>query len=1614
MRTPSAPNRFEVLGRLGTGGSAEVLLARDRQDGRLVALKVPRPGAESPPDLAAEFARVSSLAHPGIAAALDYLPPEEPGGPCLVLEAAPGVPSTEAAREAAPRRILSWAAGVAEVLDFLHGSGLLHGDLKPENVFIGPDELPRLLDFGLARPPGERGGGTAATAAPEVLRGEPADERSDLWSLGATVVSWLYGRPPAGETVAARLAALDRRPALPAPPAGLGFVRELLRALLAPRPADRIPSARAFLRRLEAEGIRPHPRLVDPAARARSLPLAGREELLERLARLLLEEDAGEGRFVALAGPAGAGHARVVAELVRRARLAGRRVVVHQRGAGRLAATLAAASGTRVLGASPAALLATLARRAPGLLVVVEAADELPEAERKELATFPGRLGDRPVRVLAAFRGGDPPPDWEREELPPLGVEEVGLLVGHLLPGAACPRPFLERLARWSGGRPAPVVDLLLDAVREGKIRRAGEGWEMTDLAASPLPPPPGERFPARSAPLPTTPAGRFLAALAVLGLPSSPLEVARTADLPAADAGRIVRELRRDGLLDRLADGRVFLPPGVHPAVPDEALPVLHARALAAVRRSSRGGSSREEIPEAARLARHALGAGRTIAGARLAALAVDRALREDEPELGAAMLAHLPDAPGELPNLARAILDRVRGDLALARGEAGRAVELLAAAAGRFEREGRRVAAALARAREGRARAARGDLAAALELFRGLPREGLPPGARAAILLEEGVVLAVAGRADEAAARFRRAARTVPPGHPLRARADVSLGRALVLAGRAEEGLPALRQAEEEARTTPVLLRPLLLARLQGELAVGRPLRVLAEVPRALALLEERADADGLALLHTLAGEAHRALGEWEAALHSFREAAAWRRVQGNPAWTAAALGRLAAVEIHLGLLDPARRRIEEALRLLGERAAPAHRAPLHAQLSRLLALSGDAEEAVRSGLAALALARHETPDREADARAALARALASAGRLAEAAAAARRVLDLLRAAGGLDRDALAAEMLALRARHLATLAPREALALARRALGLADRAAAPDAAREALLVMAEAHAGLEDPGAAERARDTARARLVVEAGRLAPDLAEAFLSRPDRATDGIGVSSAGQRLAALYEIVAELNGGREPREVVEVLLDRALELLGAERGAVLLARPGGELEVVLSRHVEPETERDAIALSRTILDRARGGEAILAADPASDPRFAGAHSVRMFAIRAVLCVPLRTRTGMVGAVYVDSRAPGRRFTGEDLRFLEALAHHAALALENVRERLRLAEENERLRAQLDRRDRLGPLVGASPAMQEVYRKIEEMAPTGFPVLVLGESGTGKELVARALHRHGPSPEGPFVAVNCAALPASILESTLFGHEKGAFTGADRARPGLVERAHGGTLFLDEIGELPLEIQAKFLRVLETREVQRLGAAAPRPVDFRLVAATNRDLAEEVGKGRFREDLYYRLDVLRITLPPLRERIEDLPLLVEHLLEKLEETFGPLRVHPEVLARLASWRWPGNVRELENVLRRLALRARQGEIGPDALAGDPEMAERFGMTAAPGPTRLEEAEREAIRRALELTRGHRERAARLLGIGRATLFRKIRRYGLGDVGRLDVRPPGKPDATP
>ena len=339
----------------------------------------------------------------------------------------------------------------------------------------------------------------------------------------------------------------------------------------------------------------------------------------------------------------------------------------------------------------------------------------------------------------------------------------------------------------------------------------------------------------------------------------------------------------------------------------------------------------------------------------------------------------------------------------------------------------------------------------------------------------------------------------------------------------------------------------------------------------------------------------------------------------------------------------------------------------------------------------------------------------------------------------------------------------------------------------------------------------------------------------------------------------------------------------------------------------------------------------------------------------------------------------------------------------VEKVRLRRRneeLLRENVDLRRQFDKRYGFEGILGHSPQMSRVFEILAQVSPTNATVLILGESGTGKELVARAIHTNSPRADQRFVAVNCAALSEGLIESELFGHVKGAFTGAVTAKEGRIAYADKGTLFLDEVGDMPLATQAKLLRVLETREVTQVGGNQSRRVDVRLVAATNRDLRAMVAEGRFREDLLFRLQVVTLDLPPLRERTGDIPLLVDHFMGELAAQHGRSvkGITPEARALLARYGWPGNVRELRNAIENMVLLARGELLTVDDV---PETVRGGGGPAATGSfdlagRSLAEVERELIRRNLELMEGNRAKTAQVLGVGERTLYRKIKEYGL------------------
>jgi DNA-binding NtrC family response regulator len=329
-------------------------------------------------------------------------------------------------------------------------------------------------------------------------------------------------------------------------------------------------------------------------------------------------------------------------------------------------------------------------------------------------------------------------------------------------------------------------------------------------------------------------------------------------------------------------------------------------------------------------------------------------------------------------------------------------------------------------------------------------------------------------------------------------------------------------------------------------------------------------------------------------------------------------------------------------------------------------------------------------------------------------------------------------------------------------------------------------------------------------------------------------------------------------------------------------------------------------------------------------------------------------------------------------------------------------MQKEIEHLREEVGHKSALEAITASSRVMEEVIRKIRLVAPTRMNVLILGESGTGKELVARAIHALSPRVNRPFFPLNCAAITETLLESELFGHEKGAFTGAVASRPGKMEIAEGGTLFLDEVGDLSLPLQAKLLRAIEQKEVIRVGGSQVIRVDVRILAATNRDLKKRVSEKNFREDLFYRLNVFNITVPPLRERREDIPKIADQILREVsrETEMSAKRLSPGVLKAILAYHWPGNVRELRNVLEAASLVARgetiePGDIPEEIVPGalPPTSSEPIPL---PPPRPLEEVERDAIRSALRRTEGNKTRAAKLLGIGLRTLHRKVKEYGI------------------
>jgi len=482
----------------------------------------------------------------------------------------------------------------------------------------------------------------------------------------------------------------------------------------------------------------------------------------------------------------------------------------------------------------------------------------------------------------------------------------------------------------------------------------------------------------------------------------------------------------------------------------------------------------------------------------------------------------------------------------------------------------------------------------------------------------------------------------------------------------------------------------------------------------------------------------------------------------------------------------------------------------------------------------------------------------------------------------------------------------------------------------------------------------------------------------------------------LSALMKVSTVINSIRGLDNLLERLLELLFEVVPAQRGAILLTNEGSFETSRVFALDRARGKDQPVKVSRTIVQQVlRDGVALLAGNATEEKQLAS-ESLISARSHSVMCVPLIMFDRKLGVLYLDTTLPRDKFNREHLQLVTAIASIAAVAIENARQFEWLETENERLLADVNIEHNM---IGDGAAMQRIYHFISKVAPTDATVLISGQSGTGKELAARAIHRNSKRVQKPFMAVNCAALNDSLLESELFGHEKGAFTGAFAQKKGRLETADGGTMFLDEIGELTPQLQVKLLRVLQERQFERVGGIATIKVDLRLIAATNKNLEEAIESGQFRQDLYYRLNVVSLEMPALRDRREDIMLLANYFADK----YGAMcnrklkGFSPEARTCLTAYDWPGNVRELENTIERAIVLGTTEWILPEDL---PEALLETRVTGEGSLTTYHQAvvqnKQHLILRAIEEAKHNHVEAARLLGIHPNYLQRLIRNLNL------------------
>ncbi len=1575
-------NRYLVKAALGAGGFATALRVRDLVCGADVALKIV--GAPQDSDtvstdalLRQEFLALRGASHPRLARVHDFGYCRDERGKARAFYTSTLVHGVSLARFAEGRTWSDLVLPVGDVLSALaslHRRGVLHGDVHTGNVLVDASGRAVVIDLSCCRPLSETRAleisGTPAFLAPELLRGV-VHRTADLYSLGTTIRSLGVVLPEAVARAVARL--------------------------LSPRPEDRPQSAE------EAAEILGVPWHRSPGSDLLGGALVGRDDACAR-GRATVDATARgvDGpRVVAIRGDDGVGRTRFLEELKVEAQLQMEALLVQGSRPGAIGTLLALAVGEDIDLASSAAVVRAVeriaARRDP-IALLIDDAHALGPADRARLAVLL-RTAPRGGKLVVVVASRDAIEGDARVDiaLAPLDERQVRAWLGAEIPAGA-----LGQIMRVTGGYPRELAALLTQIDGAAWDSRAllhafdpaGTGRRRVDLG--------GLSDEALNVLAAVVAGGSFdVASTSALGVDEL---LRRGLVVHDPDGLRLLRRADATGIAIELGEGAMRL---AHRA--------LAAKALEALETDPRRDDVRATwIVHLAALdpsaAAHALAAAPAYSSAIALRPAVDA-------------VVSVADDPGVVLQCARIYVEA---------GEPSRSLALVARAmARRPPRDDRLVLRQLA----GQCYAQMGDSRRAVAILRRL----LPSvtGRADHALVAAALSLALLKRSADADA-IEVVRRALEPGLALEMDASVRLDLVLNATfatsrvGSTAEARGFLDLARDIAhRASPRGRLRLASATAFVEYGAGETSAAVRAYKEALDLATEHGLDDLVPSAALNYGTACHEQGDFGLALDAYARGRRLAVALGMPTTEVTLSFNLAKIYADIGSHDRAARHAEAARQDALREEMPLLAAGASAILAEIATAAGEHAASARhldeaERLIAGAGAREKVDLAIQRARAQVAAGdFAGADRVLGACAAAMRTLS--------TPDAEAAWLGARAAVAVAEGRAAEATLDLERAIRLAEGCGQRGLLADLEAGMADAYAAIGSTFLAERHNGRARELWERALAMLPSDLREDFRRHPRRARTFAQQSAPTPtvetplEIRRILEINRRLNSATTTHAVLEETMDAAISLTNAERGFLLVGTRGARdgvahLRVAVARNFDRENLRQGhLKFSRTVAERVvRTGEPVVAVDAGLDSRFAKSRSVHAMRLKSVLCVPIRSPDGILGAIYVDHRLSAGGFRPELVDLLFGLSDQAALAIvkaslvEDLRSKTRELEERnaevERLAREqaleitrlkssaLEEDDRAsgtgtrrfdyGDIVATSAPMRRVLGVLDRVIDADVTILIRGESGTGKERVARAIHKNSSRASGPFVAINCGALPESLLEAELFGYRKGAFSGATRDHPGLFVSARGGSLFLDELGEMPLSMQVKLLRVLQEREVRPLGANEAVATDVRLVCATNRVLSEEVRAGRFREDLFYRIAVVEIELPPLRDRIEDILPLARSILRRLATDLG----RPEATLdrtgerALFSHAFPGNVRELENVLTKGFLLARTSSLG----AADLELGE---ATVARGAN---VALRARIQATLEETDWNVVLVSRLLGIPRATLYRKMRRYEL------------------